>query len=166
MRTSAPFIATIVLAGIAANSATAKEEKITLDKVPANVAKAERAKWPTAQILQIEREDENGKTLFEFGLKDGSRKLDVSYFADGTLAAVEETISEKDVPAQVRAALAKGHPQAPVLLVEKVVEGEGRAARTFYEYKIKTPDGGLELKFDAAGKLVSQEKKKGNEINE
>jgi hypothetical protein len=166
MRVRAQTLAIVLSAGLTATSAIAHEEKITLDKVPDIVAKAEKAKWPKAEILQIEREQENGKTLFEFGLKDGSRKLDVSFYADGALAAVEETISDKGVPAQVKGALEKKHPKAKVLLIEKVVEGEGKSAKTFYEYKIKTADGGLELKFDAAGKLVSEETKKGDEINE
>ena len=167
MRASKPtFVLALLVAGISTALASAKEEKVSLDKVPAKVVAAEKAKWPKAQILQIEREEEHGKTLFEFGLKDGTRKLDVSFFADGALAAVEETIVDKDVPAPVKSALEKKHPKANVLVIEKVVEGEGKSAKTFYEYKIKTADGGLELKFDSAGKLVGEEQKKGDEINE
>jgi hypothetical protein len=157
---------TLALAALWALPAAAKEEKVSLDKVPAVVVKAEKAKWPKAEIVGIEREEENGKTIFEFGLKDGTRKLDVSFSSDGALVAVEETIAAGDVPATVRGALEKKHPQPTVVLVERVTEGEGKSAKIFYEYKIKTNQGGLELKFDLAGKLVSEEQKKAEDLNE
>ena len=160
------IVATLVLGGLWALSAVAKEEKVTLDQVPGKVAKAEKAKWPKAEILGIEREEEDGKTMFEFGLKEGSRKWDASFSTEGALIAVEETIAANVVPAAVKKALDKRHPEANVLLIEKVTEGEGGSAKTFYEYKIKTVDGGLELKFDPDGKLLGEEVKKGDEINE
>ena len=150
--------ATIVLAGMCA-SALATEEKLTLDKVPAKVVAAEKAKWPKAQIVGIAREEDNGKTIFEFELKEGSRKWDASFGADGALLLVEETIAEKDVPAAVKKALDAKHPKATVTLVEKVTEGDGPSAKIFYEYQIKTADKAFEVKFDPAGKLVSEEEK-------
>ncbi len=158
-------LAVFMLVGLSALSAVAKEEKVTLDKVPAKVVQAQKAKWPKAEILQIEQEEEKGKTLFEFGLKDGTRKLDVTFSADGALVAVEETIAEKDVPAAVKKALAEKHPKAEVTLVEKVTEGDGPSAKNFYEYKIKTQDKAWEVKFDPAGKLVSEEEKKAGDAD-
>jgi hypothetical protein len=154
------------LAGLVPLVAEGKEEKIALDKVPAPVVKAEKAKWPQAQIVGIEREEEDGKTTFEFGLKQGQRKWDASFDPQGAIVAVEETIADKDVPAPVKKGLDKKYPKANVLLIEKVTEGEGKTAKVFYEYKIKTKDGGVEVKLDPAGKVVLEEQKKGDEINE
>ncbi len=167
MRIHDPIVAlALLLAGSLVTGALAKEEKVPLDQVPAEVTKAEKAKWPKAEILGIEREEEEGKTIFEFALKEGARKWDASFDSEGAVIAVEETIAVKDVPQPVKVALAKKHPKANVLLVEKVVEGQGKSAKTFFEYKVKTSDGGLELKFDSDGKLVGEEVKKGDEINE
>jgi uncharacterized membrane protein YkoI len=162
VRTSAVAAVTVLL-GL--SLAAAKEEKITLDKVPTKVAQAEKAKWPKAEIVLIEQEEDNGKTIYEFGLKEGTRKWDASFGADGALVAVEETIAEKDVPAAVKKALEQKHPKATVTLVEKVTEGDGPSAKIFYEYKIKTQDKAWEVKFDPAGKLVSEEEKKAGDTD-
>lgn len=142
------------------------ETKITIKEVPANVAKAEKSKWPKAEILGVEREEEDGKTIFEFGLKEGTRKWDVSFDSDGGLVAVEETIADKEVPAPVKKAVADKYAQGKVVLIEKVTEGEGKLAKVFYEYKIKTAEGGVEVKLDPAGKLLGEEQKKGEDLNE
>jgi Putative beta-lactamase-inhibitor-like, PepSY-like len=146
--------------------AGAAETKIDLKDVPDAVAKAEKAKWPKAQILGIEREEEKGKTIFEFGLKQGPRKWDASYDSDGGLMALEETIAERQVPRPVKRAVAKKYAQGKVVLIEKVTEGEGKSAKVFYEYKIKTGDGGVEAKFDPSGKLLGEEQKKAKDLNE
>ncbi|MEX0677685.1 MAG: PepSY-like domain-containing protein [Pirellulales bacterium] len=162
------FSAVIVLAvaGIGPLSAAGKEEKVSLEAVPAAVAKAEKAKWPKAQILGIEREEEDGNTIFEFGLKEGTRKWDASFNPTGGLVAVEETIAETDVPGTVKKVVAKKYAQAKVVLIEKVTEGEGESAKVFYEYKLKTGDDGLEVKLDPAGKVLGEEQKKGEDLNE
>lgn len=145
-----------------ASAVQAAETKVTLKEVPGPVAKAEKAKWPNARIRGIEREEEDNKTIFEFGLSEGTRKWDASFSAAGELIAVEETIAEKDVPAPVKQGLAKKYPRAKVVLVEKVLEGEGKSPKTFYEYKIKTREGGFEVKLDPSGKILAEEAKRGD----
>jgi Putative beta-lactamase-inhibitor-like, PepSY-like len=146
-------------------AARAAETKITLKDVPPAVAKAEKDKWPKAQIHGIEREEEDNKTIFEFGLTEGTRKWDASFSDAGALIAVEETIVEKEVPAAVKKGLEKKYPGAKIVLIEKVTEGE-KSPKTFYEYKIKTATGGVEVKLDSKGAILTEEQKKAEELNE
>jgi uncharacterized membrane protein YkoI len=137
--------------------AGADEEKIPLDKVPARVLEAVKAKYPKAEILGAEKEEENGKTIYEFGLKQGDKKWEASFTSDAKLVELEELIKEGDVPTTVKAAAAKKYPNAKASSIEKVTKYEGDAAKVFYEFVVETDKGKKEVVFDAAGKFVEEE---------
>ncbi len=50
--------------------ARAEEEKIALDKLPAAVAKALKAKYPKAELVGAEAGDEDGKKQFEVAIQE------------------------------------------------------------------------------------------------
>src|SRR3954451_15547806 len=74
-------------------AARADEEKVPLDKVPAKIMKAVKDKFPRAEIKQAEKEVEEGKTIYEIGLKDGGQNVDVSLKEDGTIVEIEKEVA-------------------------------------------------------------------------
>jgi len=50
-----------------------------LDKAPKVVRDAVKAKYPKAQIVAAEKGDQDGKAVYEFDLKDGEKKWEVSF---------------------------------------------------------------------------------------
>ncbi len=50
-----------------------------MDKVPKVVRDAVKAKYPKAQIVAAEKGDQDGKAVYEFDLKDGEKKWEVSF---------------------------------------------------------------------------------------
>jgi len=162
MRTSLRWLTVAVVPAVVvfAGGLRAAEKKITLDKVPANVLKAAKAKYPKAELVSAEQEDENGKTVFEFKLKEGEKKWEATFAADGKLVGIEEVIKESDLPAKVKTALQKKYSDAEVLRCEKETTGEGDSAKVVYEILIKTAKGKREVEFAPDGKVVGQEAKK------
>ena len=75
-------VAVVGLLALAA-STWAQEEKVPLDKVPAKVKDAVKAKYPKAEILVAVKEVEDGKTFYEFELKEGNKTFEAKFDADG-----------------------------------------------------------------------------------
>ena len=50
-----------------------------MDKAPKVVRDAVKAKYPKAQIVAAEKGDQDGKAVYEFDLKDGEKKWEVSF---------------------------------------------------------------------------------------
>jgi len=151
-------VAVFGLLGLA--TVRAEDEKIPLDKVPKAVLAAVKAKYPKAQIVAAEKGDQDGKAVYEFDLKDGEKKWEVSFTPEGKFVSSEEAIKESDLPAKVQVAFKKKHGDAKVVGIEKETTGEGAEAKVIYEIVIETPKGKLEVQFDPEGKFLSEEAKK------
>jgi uncharacterized membrane protein YkoI len=149
-------LALLVLAG----GVRAAEEKTPLDKVPAKVLAAAKAKYPKAEIVSAEKEDENGKIVYEFKLTEGDKKWEATFTAGAKFVGIEEVIKESDLPAKVKEALRKKYPDAKIARVEKETTGEGEAAKVIYEILITTAKGKREVEFAPTGKIVAEEEKK------
>jgi hypothetical protein len=150
-----------VTAGLLVLGAVARadegSDKIPLDKVPAPVMKAFKAKYPTAKIVTAEKGDQDGKQVYEFAIEQGGKKLEVSFSPDAKFVGSEEVIKESDLPAKVRQAFQKKYPKAEVVEVEKAITAEGGSEKVVYEIIIKHEKGKLETRFDPEGKFLGQE---------
>jgi len=134
------------------------ETKVPLDKVPAAVKKAVEDKFPGATLVQAETEKEDGKTVYEIGIKFKGATIEVTVTPEGTVTCVEKTVELKDVPKAVAAALEAKYPKAEVKLVEEVTKGE----KVYFEFQIVTADKKkMEVEFDPTGKFLAEEKKDG-----
>jgi len=143
----------LAMAGWAAG-ARAHEEKIALDKVPAAVMKAAKARFPGAEIKGAEKEVEDGKTTYEIGLVHEGHKIDVVITPEGTVKAVETTIEATDLPAAVTAAITAKYPQAAVKKAERIEED----GKTTYEVKLMPAKGkAVEVLMDSKGKVLKTE---------
>ena len=152
------MVCTVLAALMVAGGVRADEEKVPLDKVPAKVRQALKTKYPRAEVVSAEKEDENGKTVYEFKLKQGKKKWEASFTPDGDFVGIEEVIKESDLPAQVKEGLRKKYPHAKVLRVEKETTGEGDSAKVVYEIVVQDKKGKREVQFDPHGKFRGEEK--------
>ncbi len=130
--------------------AGAQETRIARADVPAPVLAAFVKSFPKAKIVGYAKEVENGKTLYEIESKEGTMTRDASFNPDGTLAVLEESLPESDLPKPVADALKKNHPKAQLVLAERVTEGK----KIFYELHLKQDGKSHEAKFNPDGTVM------------
>jgi uncharacterized membrane protein YkoI len=137
-------------------AARADEEKIPLDKLPKAVLDAVKDKYPGAELLGAEKEDENGKTVYEVALKHKGQKLEATFKPDGTFVSVEKEIEAKDLPKAVADALEAKYPKATYKKVEEETEGD----KVTYEVLLVTAEKKtVEVVLDPKGKILEEENK-------
>lgn len=137
-----------------------KDEKLTLDKVPAKVKEALKAKYPKAEIVSASMGDVDGTKVFEFELKQGEKKWEAAFTPEGKFHSSEEALTEAQLPAKVKEAFRKKYPDAKVLAYEKAIEGEGEGEKVIYEILIEKGKDKVEIQIAPDGKIVGEEVKK------
>lgn len=146
----------VAAVALAFSSATwADEEKVPLDKVPAKVKEAVKAKFPDAEIVAAEKEKDKDKTIYELNIKVKGQEIDVELTEDGKIISIEKTIAAKDLPKVVAEALEKKYPKAEITKAEEITKDD----KTSYEMLIKVGGKKLEVVFDAQGKFIEEEDK-------
>ena len=132
-----------------ASPAQAEEEKIPLDKVPAKVKDAVKAKFPNAQMVSAEKETKDGKTSYEIAIKLKGKMIDVGVSDEGKILDVEAVIDFKDLPKTVVEALEKKYPSAKFGTVEEVTK-DGKVS---YEVVVEQDGKKWEVLLDKSGKI-------------
>ena len=135
--------------------ARADEEKLPLDKLPAKVKEAVKAKFPDAELVSAEKEKEDGKIVFEVAIKNKGQNIEVTLTEEGKIVSIEKEITVKQLPPAVAEAFEKKYPKATVAKVEEVSEGE----KTKFELLITVGGKKLEVTFDPQGKFLEEEDK-------
>ncbi|HZW30293.1 MAG TPA: PepSY-like domain-containing protein [Isosphaeraceae bacterium] len=133
-------------------AARAGEEEVPVDKLPAAVKKAIKAKFPKAEIEEATREVEDGTTTYEVKLEVNDRSIDIALKANGTILEVEKEIPFSKLPKAVKKALAARYPQAKIQKVEEVTKGKD--GPLLYEIAIQA-----EVVLTAKGKAVHERAK-------
>jgi Putative beta-lactamase-inhibitor-like, PepSY-like len=133
----------------------ADEEKVPLDKVPAKVIDAVKAKFKGAELVGAEKETADGKVSYEIEIKNKGQKIDVIVSEDGKITAAEATIDVKDVPKVVTEALLKKYPNAKITSAEEITKD----TKVTYEMVITAGGKTLEVVFDPQGKFLDEEDK-------
>jgi hypothetical protein len=151
-------VAATVLALSAVARSDEEDEKVPLDKVPAKVLDAVKAKYPKAKLLSAEKGDVDGTKVFEFKLKQGDKEWEAAFTPDGKFHSSEEPLKEADLPAKVKQALKKKYPDVKFVSAEKETTGEGDKAKVVYEIIVEKDKGKLEARFDPEGKFLGEEK--------
>src|SRR4051794_253657 len=89
------FLLTATIAAglhLSAMGAESGEEKVSLEKVPAPVAKALKEHAGSDKITNLSRETEKGKTVYEASFKRNGRAHDLTVDESGKLVSDEEVI--------------------------------------------------------------------------
>lgn len=146
---------TLVAFGLSALAfaATADEEKVPLDKVPAAVMKTVKDRFPKAEIKEASKETEDGKTLYEVSLRHEGHNYDVTLGEDGVIREVEKEIAAADLPKTVADAVKAKYPKATIEKAEEITKGDAKR----FEVLLKDGDKSRELVLDPAGKILEDE---------
>lgn len=137
-----------------------EDEKVPLDKVPAKVKEALKAKYPKAEIVSAEKGDHDGTKVYEFKLKEGEKTWEASFTPDGKFDSSEEVLKEADLPAKVKDAFRKKYGEVKVVEIEKETTGEGEKAKVVFEIVFQKDKVKIEAQFDPDGKFLAEEKVK------
>jgi hypothetical protein len=105
---------------LAADDKEKKDAKISLDKVPKAVMDAIKVRFPDAEIRSVEKEEEDGKVIYDVELKHKGRKYEMDIQEDGTILEIEKEILSKDVPEAVTKAVEARYPKSTIKEVMEV----------------------------------------------
>ena len=144
----------LTLAIVLAVFVSAGEEKVPLDKLPKDVVKAVKAKFPKAEMANAVKLTADGKTTYEVTLKTGKLGIDVTLTADGKITQIEKELDFKDLPKAVAAAFTEKYPKANIKRIEELSKEDKIIS---YEMLIDTTaKKTLEVYFDPMGKFLQE----------
>jgi hypothetical protein len=145
-----------IAALLTATTALAGEETIKKEAVPDAVLKAFEQAYPFAKVTEYEREDKDGVAYYEIECRIGKLRLEMVYSGDGDLYEIEQLITFKAVPKEVRKSFKKAYPKAKIKKAEKLTRG----ALTLYEFHVREGKKKFEIVLDPTGKILEPEGKK------
>jgi hypothetical protein len=134
----------------------AAEQKVSLAQVPAPVRAAIEKQTAGGKIKSIEKEEKDGKAIYDVEATVQGRDVEYDLAADGTVLTSEQGVPYASLPPAVRTAAEKYFGSAAGL--KGAVETEGD--QTFYEVEGKKGKTTMALKLTNAGQIVEEEKEK------
>jgi Putative beta-lactamase-inhibitor-like, PepSY-like len=143
------------------SAAFAQETTVPLDKVPKPVLDAVKARFQGAKLTGASKETENKQTVYEVEIQHKKQHIDVTLSPDGKMLLIERTITAKQLPKAVNAAIQKKYPKSTYRIIEQIIEVKGKKELlNFYEVLLVTADKkNWEVKLTPAGKIVEVESK-------
>ena len=155
-RTSVVVIAAMFAFAVVARGADEdKAKKVKPSEVPAKVLETIKKHFPDAKTESIEKEVEDGKTIYDFEMKLGKVKWEADVAEDGTLIETEQQIEEKDTPPAVMGAVKQKFPRGSIKEVMAKTKGE---EKTVHEYEVVVRDEAKdhELTISPDGKIKEE----------
>ena len=127
-RTACPMHAVLALTLLAlltavllSSTGRAAETAMPEAKLPEAVAKTFRAKFPKAEIIELEVEDENGVTIYDFEFKDKGIEKETDIAADGTMLEFTDVVAADSVPEPVMKSIRNAADGATIQRLEHVL---------------------------------------------
>ena len=149
------LLGSLVLAGCAEQPAEqASQQPAEQDALPAAVAAAFGQANPALEIVEFEREELDGKVVYEIETRTGEFEKDFVYLEDGTLLQIEEEIAVESLPEPVLAAIMAAHPGAEVDEAEMITTGDVVGYQVDVEV---AEDQEFELLVSPDGQILSSE---------
>ena len=128
-------------------------QKITPEKVPANVGQAFAKKCPGATDIKYEMD----KKDYEVSYKENGVVMSAYFNSDGEWLETETIISESDLPERVLNSAAESFVDFKITQVSKV---ESQDKVVYYEMYLKTNKKGYDVKFSPEGVVLKKTKLK------
>jgi uncharacterized membrane protein YkoI len=150
-----PCLLGVSLLPASPQGAQAKEQRVTMDSLPAAVRKTATEQSKGATMRGISTETEHGKTLYEVELTVNGHTRDVLIVADGSVSEVEEEIAVASLPAPVKVTREQEAAPGKIVKVEAVTTG-GKLA--FYEALVQKDGKKTNVSIGPDGKLMPKEK--------
>src|SRR5258706_2551454 len=131
-----------------------KADKVALKDLPAP-ARAAVEKWlEGGTIASIEKEEEDGKVVYDVEATVKGKHAEADIAADGTVLTTEVAVAFDSLPKPVSDAAEKYFGSTKGLNASKEIK-KGKAQ---YEVEGKKADKKVTLKLDDAGKILEEEK--------
>ncbi|HEV2971212.1 MAG TPA: PepSY-like domain-containing protein [Pirellulales bacterium] len=136
------------------------DEKVPLDKVPEKIIAAVKDRFPNPELTSVEKEIENGISVFDVELKQKGRKYEAEIKEDGTIVEIEKETAAKDFPAACSDAIKAKYPKAKIEEIMEVNKVEGKKETPIhYECVLGEPGKkSFEVVVALDGKTVEEEK--------
>jgi uncharacterized membrane protein YkoI len=132
----------------------APAQQVSLSQVP-EPARATIEKLTAAgKIKSIEKEEKDGKAIYDVEATVQGRGVEYDIAADGTVLTTEQSVPYASLPLAVRTAAEKYFGSAKGLAAAVEVED----GKTFYEVEGKKGKTPLTLRITDAGQIVEEEK--------
>jgi len=149
----------VLLAGLllAAPTAFAQERaKPDLDKIPANVMQALKAKFPMAEIHKWTREQEGDIVVYDFEFKQHGQKFEADIREDGSIHNWEKAVAFESLPEAVKRVVNEKYPNStPVEVLEINAVKDGKEELEGYEIVLTTADKkSVEITLAPDGKIL------------
>jgi uncharacterized membrane protein YkoI len=152
------FIALILAAGLTTLTSAKEDEKteptLTVKDLPAAVRATVEKLTTGGQVTKIDKEDENGKVVYDIEATVKGKDMEFDIAADGKVLTSEESVDYASLPAAVRATAEKFFGSAKDLKAAKELED----GKTSFEVEGKKGDETTALKIDASGKQLEEKK--------
>ncbi len=149
------LLGSVVLAGCAEQPAEqTTQQPAEQDALPAAVATAFAQANPNLEMVEFEREEMDGKVVYEIETRTGEFEKDFIYLEDGTLLQIEEGIAVESLPEPVLAAVMAAHPGAEVDEAEMITTGDVVGYQVDVEV---AEDQEFELLVSPDGQILSSE---------
>jgi hypothetical protein len=146
----AVFLATV----LGAAHAPAQEKRVKRSDLPAAVQQtvAEQSKGATVQGYTSETE--NGQQEYEVEMTVHGRSRDVTIAPDGSVIEVEDQVTLRSLPAEVRDSLVKRAGKGRITKVESLTKGGTLVA---YEAQVRTGTKRSEVQVGPKGETLAHE---------
>lgn len=106
------------------------------------------------QITNLEKEEIDGKVIYDVEAKMMDKEVEYDVAADGTVLSSEQTVAYASLPAAVQATVRRYFDSDKGLKTSKEIEG----GETFYEAEGKKGGSTVELKLSETGEILEEEK--------
>ena len=130
-------------------ASAAHAQKVPAAQVPAAAKATFQAKFPTVKAVAWEKEG----TDFEAGFKLNGKTMSVVLTPTGTLQETETDITPTQLPAAVRATLARDYKAYKVAAAATIVKANGS---TVYEAEVSKGGKKQDVLFTADGQVVAK----------
>jgi hypothetical protein len=144
----------------AAATSSGQEKKVPLDKVPKKVLDAVESWFPGAKLTSVEKENEDGKVVFDIELTHKGKKYEMDIHEDGTVIEIEKETAAKDLPEAVTKALDTKFPKATFKEIMEVNKVKDKTLTPIhYEVVVQTAEGKtMEVIVSLDGETIKGEK--------
>ncbi|MBD2769427.1 PepSY-like domain-containing protein [Hymenobacter sp. BT664] len=143
MKTVLMFAVAALLAG------SAHAQKVAAAQVPAAAKATFQAKFPAVKTVAWEKEG----TDYEAGFKQNGKTMSAVITPAGVLQETETDMKVAELPAAVRATLARDYKAYQVKEAATIAKADGR---TVYEAEVSKGGKEQDVLFTADGKVVTQ----------
>ena len=103
---------------------SAQETEIARKDVPPAVLASLEKAYPSAKVLEWEKEIHGGKLYYEAETVDGKVPRNILYSPDGTVVQIEEKIAADEIPTAVADAAKRQYPNATIRSAHKIIHGD------------------------------------------